>query len=159
MILARFHDGAAMEDAAQRLTRAGVAGVESYSPAPPDGLGYSPLPFVMLGLGVAAAIGAFLMQAYATTIGYRFDIGGRPDLFWPAYLPFSIETGMLTAMLTGLVGFLIAARMPALYDPVDEGSDFATASRDGWFLALPSAARDAAHDILQGAAFVEELPG
>lgn len=158
MILARFHDPAALDAAARRLAAEGVAGVESFGPVPPDAPAARAIPVVMLAAGIAVAAGAFAMQCYATTWGYRIDIGGRPDLFWPAYLPFAIEAGMLAAMLAGFVGFLIAAQMPALHDPVDEGTGFSAVSRDGWFLAVPGAPDEAAHDILRGAASIEALP-
>ena len=157
MILARFHDPAAMDAAARRLAAEGMAGVESFGPAPQDAPAARTIPVVMLASGIVVAAGAFALQCYATTWGYRIDIGGRPDLFWPAYLPFAIEAGMLTAMLAGFVGFLVAAQMPALHDPVDEGAGFAAVSRDGWFLAVPGAPSEAAQDILRGAASIEAI--
>lgn len=157
MILARFHDPDALDAAARRLAAMGVE-AETYGPTAPEAAGHSIVPMLMLGLGLAAFAGTFAMQAYATTNGYRLDVGGRPDLYWPAFLPFSIEAGMLFAMLGGLLGFLVLARMPALYDPVDEGAGFAAASRDAWFLTIAGEPPDAAQVILRRADSVEDLP-
>lgn len=159
MILARFDDAAARDSAARRLAEAGVRTCETFGTAPPPDARRSLVPLLMIAFGIATALAAFAMQAYATTYGYRLDIGGRPDLFWPAYIPFAVEAGFLTAILTGVVGFLIAARMPSLYDPVDDGFAFPSVSRDGWFLSV-AGKHDAApvRALLADAALVEDLP-
>jgi len=90
----------------------------------------------MLIAGLLAALGGFGIQAYATGIAYPIDIGGRPNVFWPSYIPFTLECGLLGAMLAGFFGFLIANRMPTLYEPIDESDEFRRASLDTWFLAL-----------------------
>lgn len=135
MILAGFADRDAMMHAAGRLREGGLS-AETYSPLPPSEDDRSPVPLIMLLCGLLGAFGAFAMQAYATTAGYRIDVGGRPDLFWPAYIPFAFETGVLSAMLSGLIGYLIVNRLPTLYDPIDESDAFRGAMRDGWFVAI-----------------------
>lgn len=159
MILARFDDAVARNNAAGRLAKAGVTNFETFGTVSPPDQRRSLVPLLMIAFGIAAALGAFAMQAYATTYGYRFDIGGRPDLFWPSYIPFAVEAGFLTAILTGVAGFLIAARMPSLYDPVDDGFAFPSVSQDGWFLSVPGN-HDAApvRAMLSDAALVEDLP-
>ena len=114
----------------------------------------------MLGAGLLGAFGSFAMQAYATTYGYPIDVGGRPNLFWPAYVPFAFETGVLFAMLAGFFGYFIAVRLPRLYDPVDESDSFRAAMRDGWFVVIrgDTAAAPALLERLRPA-LVEELEG
>ena len=133
---------------------------ETYSAMPPDEADFSPVPLLMLLFGLLGAFGSFAMQAYATTYGYRLDVGGRPNLFWPAYVPFAFETGVLFAMAAGFVGYFAVNRLPHLYDPVDEGDRFRTASRDGWFVAASGDTSGAAPllERLQPLS-VEELPG
>ena len=135
MILAGFADKDAMLGAARALRAEGLS-AETYSALPPEETGVSPLPVVMLLAGLLGAFGSFAMQAYATTLGYRIDVGGRPNLFWPAYIPFAFETGVLFAMLAGFVGYFVAVRLPLLYDPVDESDTFRAAMRDGWFVLV-----------------------
>ncbi len=157
MILAGFADRDAMLGAARALRDGGLA-AETYSALPPEDTGASPLPLVMLAAGLLGAFGAFAMQAYATTLGYRIDVGGRPNLFWPAYIPFAFETGVLFAMLAGFIGYFAAARLPHLYHPVDESDNFRAAMRDGWFVLISGdtarapALLDRLHPVL-----VEEL--
>lgn len=159
MILARFNDAAARDSTADRLTEAGVTTFETFGTTPPPDARRSLVPLLMIAFGLATALGAFAMQAYATTYGYRFNIGGRPDLFWPSYIPFALEIGFLVAILTGVVGFLIAAQMPSLYDPVDDGFSFPSTSQDGWFLSVPGKhATASTRAMLTHAALVEDLP-
>jgi hypothetical protein len=133
-------------------------------PAPPEGPAHSLLPLAMLLGGVAGAVGAFLLQAYSTTISYPLDVGGRPSFGWPAFVPLAYEFGVLCAVAAGFVAFLIANRMPALYDPIDESEAFRRATRDSYFLAVRSAdgaAIGRARAILAELRprLVEELPG
>jgi hypothetical protein len=141
MILAGFPDRDAMLNAARRLRADGLA-AETYSPMPPDAQDGSPVPLLMLLFGLFGAFGSFAMQAYATTTGYKLDVGGRPDLFWPAYVPFAFETGVLFAIAGGFVSYFVVNRLPHLYDPIDESDAFRAATRDGWFVAIRG---DAAH--------------
>ena len=119
----------------RRLRADGLA-AETYSAMPPDEGDGSPIPLVMLLFGLLGAFGSFAMQAYATTVGYRIDVGGRPNLFWPSYIPFAFETGVLFAIASGFVSYLVANRLPHLYDPVDESDRFRAATRHGWFVAI-----------------------
>jgi hypothetical protein len=149
MILAGFADRHAMLDAARRLRAEGLA-AETYSPMPPDAEDSSPIPLVMLLFGLFGAFGSFAMQAYATTAGYRINVGGRPNLFWPAYVPFAFETGVLFAIAGGFISYLVVNRLPHLYDPIDESEAFRAATRDGWFVAISG-------DTRQGHASLEAL--
>lgn len=159
MILAGFADKDAMLHAASRLREGGLS-AETYSPLPPSDDDISPVPLVMLLSGLLGAFGAFAMQAYATAAGYRIDVGGRPNLFWPAYVPFSFETGVLCAMVTGLVCYLVVNRLPHLYDPIDESDTFRGVMRDGWFVAIrgDTAKAPTMLETLHPT-HVEELPG
>jgi hypothetical protein len=149
MILAAFANRQAMLSAVHRLRSAGLT-AETYSPMPPDATDTSPIPLLMLIFGLIGAFGSFAMQAYATTIGYKLDVGGRPNLFWPSYVPFAFETGVLFAITAGLVGYLAVNRLPHLYDPVDESAAFRAAMRDGWFVTVRG-------DTSRAAALLEEL--
>jgi hypothetical protein len=158
MILAAFADRQAMLSALHQLRDAGLT-AESYSPMPPDTTDSSPVSLLMLMFGLIGAFGSFAMQAYATTIGYKLDVGGRPNLFWPSYVPFAFETGVLFAITAGFVGYLAINRLPRLYDPVDESVVFRAATRDGWFVAVRGGASRAA-TLLEGLhpTSVEDLP-
>lgn len=162
MILGAFASEEALMHAVGVLHNDGFGTVETHTPSPPEAR-HSVLKLVMLIAGLLGAAGGFGLQAYATGLAYPIDIGGRPDVFWPSYIPFTLETGLMAAMVAGFLGFLIVNRMPTLYDPIDESNDFRHASLDAWFLAIrtddPSRAQRAMEllrplDPLR----VEELP-
>jgi hypothetical protein len=142
MILVSFADRDAMVHAFRTLRDAGLA-AETYSPMPPDEADRSPIPLLMLLFGLLGAFGSFAMQAYATTLGYKLDVGGRPNLAWPSYVPFAFETGVLFAIGAGFLAYFAINRLPHLYDPVDEGAGFDAATRDGWFVAIRGDTRKA----------------
>lgn len=149
MILATFPTEPALMHAVEQL-RAGHTGeVEIYTPTEPEpSEGGSCMPLVILVCGVAGAILAFLMQAYADAINYPLNIGGRPDMSWPAYIPTTFELGVLAAMLGGFFGYMIVNRLPRLYEPIDESEAIRAASRNGYVVAVREPDRDRTHAIL-----------
>ena len=120
-ILVEFDGQAALEEALARLAGAGIAGVETYTPMPPENQPHrSLLPWCMFVAGVLGFAGVFAVMTYADVHAYPLNIGGRPEFAWPTFVPIAFELGVLCAMLTGFIGYFIACRMPQLYDPVDE---------------------------------------
>jgi hypothetical protein len=139
MIVAGFATQQALERAVAAMRPERLC-IETYTPGEMEKAGadstVSPLPLVMAAAGVAAGVGMFLLQSYADVFAYPVNVGGRPDFSWPAFIVNAFEVGVLCAMLTGLFGYFVLNRMPALYDPVDECDGMREASRDGWFLAV-----------------------
>jgi Protein of unknown function (DUF3341) len=168
MIVARFATEAGMMDAAADIRRSDPGGVEIYMAMEPresqgpgghghggpgrggqdTGQGGSILPAVMLCGGLAGGLGGFLMQAYATTISYPQNIGGRPDLSWPSYIPVTFELAVLGAVVAGMAGYIILAGMLRLYDPVDEASFMRTAMLGGYVLVARPADSARARQVL-----------
>jgi hypothetical protein len=135
-ILAEFADAGTLQSAATRLREARLGAVETHSPLPLKDEAGSVLPLVILIAGIAGAAATFALQWYATSVSYPVNIGGRSAFSWPAFVPMAYEFGVLSAVAAGFFGFLIACRLPALYDPIDEVEGFRRASRDGFFLAV-----------------------
>ena len=92
----------------------------------------------MMGLPPVLGLVTSIVSAPITALLGRNPvlIGGRPNFFWTSYAVYAFECGVLAATMTGFVGFLIACRMPALYEPEDECDALRDATRDGWFLLL-----------------------
>jgi hypothetical protein len=125
MIVAGFSGPDSLQHAARTLRHAGVQ-VETRTPValPDDEDGASRIPLLVLAAGMLGAVGAFGLQCYGAMVSYPLLIGGRPQFFWTSYIVFAFESG----------AFLIANRLPRLYEPSDEVDALRAATRDGWFL-------------------------
>ncbi|MFT9453089.1 DUF3341 domain-containing protein [Komagataeibacter saccharivorans] len=149
MIIAAFATEATLNDAATTLRREGACVVETYTGTQAgDNGGGSILPVLMLGGGVAGGMGGFGMQVYATTISYPLDVGGRPNLSWPSYIPATFELAVLGAVLAGIIGYFVTARLPRLYDPVDESAAMRDVMKGAHVLVVRSGDRARARQML-----------
>jgi hypothetical protein len=149
-LLLAFASEPELRAALARLRGASLGEIETYTPKPLDA-GTSIMPSLVLAGGVLGAVASFCLQSYATTIAYPLNIGGRPDLSWPSFLPIAFENGVLVAILAGFVGYLAVNRMPRLYDPVDECTSLRRAMRDHWCLAISTAQPERVRALLHDA--------
>ncbi|MBV8092301.1 MAG: DUF3341 domain-containing protein [Acetobacteraceae bacterium] len=133
--LAAFASEGELKQAAGEL-RAQEFPVETYTPKPLEEAPSSPVPIVIFIAGMVGLIGGFVAQTYANTWSWPLNAGGRPPISWPSYIVIAFELGILFAVCAGFFGFLIACRMPRLYEKVDECPAFRSASRDGWLLTV-----------------------
>lgn len=161
-LLAKFDTPEELVAAAKRVAAEGYTVFDAYSPYPIEELPHamklksSPLPFVIFGGGLLGAIGGFAMQTYAQVIDYPYNIGGRPDFSWPAYIPISFELTILLAALAGILGLFFFARFPQPYHPVFNSEDFnAHGSQDAFYLDIES--RDPRFSLGETTLFLREL--
>jgi Protein of unknown function (DUF3341) len=154
-LVAAFTSESDLTAAVEHCTRQGWPAIDTYSPLPVPGTrAFSPLPALMFVAGLLGFIAFFLLMTYADVRAFPHNIGGRPPFSWPAYIPIAFELGMLCAMLTGFIGFLVLARLPRLYQPVDELRMSRQALNDRWLLRLEL---DKKHDALKARALLDTL--
>lgn len=158
-LLIAFPNQEALIAALGPLRSANLGEIETYTPKP-LGEGHSPLPVLILLAGVGGAVATFCLESYAFVWAYPIDIGGRPPFSWPAFIPIAFELGVLAAIATGFFGFLIATRMPSLYEPVDEVPVMRHAMRDLWCVAVRTELPERVRALLRyhTPAAVQELP-
>ena len=160
-LLAEFHTPAGVVDAAHRVREAGYTKVDAYSPYPIEELiealhiGRSRLPRIVLGAGIAGALGGWALQYWASVIEYPMNIGGRPFYSWPAFVVPAFETTILFAAGAAVVGMLALNGLPEPYHPVFNAPNFALATRDRFFICIE--AEDPRFDRAQTMKFLQGL--
>jgi len=162
-LMAEFKEPAALVEAARQAREAGYHRLDGYSPFPIEelaealGLHHSRLPLLVLGGGIAGAVGGYGLQYWASVIEYPLNVGGRPYHSWPAFIPPTFETTILVAALTAVLGMLALNGLPEPYHPVFNVPSFALASKDHFFLCIEAA--DPRFDPEETRRFLEGLEG
>jgi hypothetical protein len=131
--------------AAHRAREAGWRRLDAYAPYPLEGLAEavgqhgSRLPWIVLGGGLAGCAAGFALQVWVSAVAYPMNVGGRPLLSWPSFIPVTFEMTVLVAAFSAVLGMLALAGLPMPYHPVFNVDRFARASRDRYFLVLEAA--------------------
>lgn len=158
-MLAEFGDPGALVAAARRAREAGLRNLDAHTPFLvedlADALGLPPGPplrKLMLAAGLAGAALAYGLCWYAAVIDYPFQVGGRPQHAWQAFLVLAFEGGLLAAAVAGAVGVFVGAGLPRLHHPVFAAEGFERASQDRFFLSVadPDADLDRLRAVLGG---------
>ncbi|MCI0354719.1 MAG: DUF3341 domain-containing protein [Acidobacteria bacterium] len=161
-LLAEFDSPTAVVAAARRAHEAGYRKMDAYSPFPIEdlteaiGFRHSRLPLVVLIGALLGAAGGFGLQYWVSVIEYPLNVGGKPFLSWPSFIPVTFETTVLVAALFAVLGMLALNGLPMPYHPVFNVPEFALASKDKFFLCLEAA--DPQFDPEASRKFLESLP-
>jgi Protein of unknown function (DUF3341) len=164
----RLHGLMAEFDSVEDLVRAteqayaqGYRAMDAYSPFPveelSEALGFrtKAVPLLALAGGLTGVVTGFGMQAGIHAVLLPINVGGRPLVSWPAFIPVTFEMGVLFSALFTLVGLLVLNGLPEPYHPVFHVPAFGRATRDRFFLCIE--ARDARFDVLQTRLFLQGL--
>lgn len=160
-MLAEFESPEAIERAVETLRALGYARMEAYTPHPMPqleaklGIPRSWTPRVVLAGGAFGAVFAFLVQYWLNGVDYPLNVGGRPLLSAPAFIPITFETTVLFASLTAFVTWLVVSRLPTLDDPILAVAGFTSVSIDRFWLAIsasdPAFDPERSAELLRGA--------
>ena len=144
-LLAEFADKEEIIQATQRAYAEGYRRLDAYSPYPiadlPVALGQTnnSVPFITLIGGMIGGLGAFFMEWWAMAVAYPINVGGRPFVSWPSFIPVTFELTVLCAALSAVIGMLALNHLPEPYHPVFNAPEFKRASQDRFFLCIEAA--------------------
>jgi hypothetical protein len=162
-VMAEFESATDLVAAANRTREAGYVDVDAYSPIPIEELHHAigfkstKLPLLVLIGGLLGASGGFSLEYWVSAIAYPLNVGGKPLVSWPMFIPVTFECGILGAALTCVVGMFALNKLPMPYHPVFNVPRFALASRNRFFLCIE--ATDRQFNLDQVRAFLENIGG
>ena len=141
-LLARFDSPEALTAAVERFKSEGYGKLDAFSPFP--------LPEVteliggrtsMIGWIAAsfALLGGALTYAtihWSSAIDYPLNVGGRPLVSWPAFVPVVLVAAALWSGLATLIGMLWLCGLPRWHHPLFDRKQFDRATYDKFFLLV-----------------------
>jgi hypothetical protein len=142
-LVAEFSEGAQLLAAVRKVQAAQLSvEIEAYSPCPVEGLAEALstrrewLAEWMLGGGLVGGCATFAMEWYSAVYAYPVNVGGRPLLSWPAFVPPALEVTLLCAAGCGVVAWLMASGLPRFHHPLFALPEFDAASNNRFFLVV-----------------------
>lgn len=172
-MIAQFDSPEALMAAAEKTRDAGYKNIDAYSSFPIEGmveaLGQKKtrLPRLILVMGMMGTLTGLGLQSWTMASdlgikigpymfsGYPLNIGGRPLLSIPQFIPVTFEMTVLFAALTAVFGTIILNKLPMPYHPLFNSQRFSNASTDKFFLCIE--ARDPKYDTASTRMFLENL--
>jgi hypothetical protein len=160
-MMAEFDSPSAVVAAARRTYEAGYRRINAYSPFPieelSEAIGFHRdyVALCTLICGILGAAGGFMLQYWTAAFAYPINVGGRPLLSMPAFIPITFESTVLLAAFGAFIGNLLMNRLPQPYHPSFNVPGFARASQDRFFLCVKS--DDPKYDEAGTRAFLEGL--
>jgi len=159
-LMAEFDNPTSLVAATRQAREAGYRKMDAYSPFPIEELSEvlhhkDRLPLLVLIGGVVGGASGFLFQCWTSAIDYPMNIGGRPMISWPSFIPVTFEMTILVASFVAVLGMLGLNGLPMPYHPVFNVPRFEYASRNRFFLCIESS--DPLFDKAATGAFLESL--
>jgi Protein of unknown function (DUF3341) len=141
-LLAEYKSPEALIEAAQKTYARGYRRIDAFSPFPVEGLAeaigfhHNRMPLIVLFGGILGGTGAFFMMWFSAVLNYPLNVGGRPLLSWPAFVPITFELTILGGALAAIFGMLSLNGLPMPHHPLFYVPDFSRASRSRFFLCI-----------------------
>lgn len=160
-LMAEFETPGELLAAVRRTKEAGFKKFDAYTPFPIHELDDAMdlhdnrvALFTLIG-GLIGCIGGFSLASWVEAVALPLNIGGRPFISAPMYIPITFECTVLIGGLTAAISMIMMNGMPSPYHPVFNVERFADASRSKFFLCIES--DDPKFDRHATASFLESL--
>lgn len=150
-LLAEYDSPKSIYHACENIRDAGFKRFDSYTPFAVHGLdkamglGPSYLPWLVLCAGITGAFLAMSFMIWTSAYDYPLNIGGKPFLSIPAFIPVTFEVTVLFSGLTAVFGMFFLNKMPTYYDPLFSIDHFAKVTDDTFFVMIE--AKDRLFDL------------
>lgn len=141
-ILAEYESAHDIYEACKKVRDAGYKNWDACSPFPVHGLDKamglpaSRLPWAVLIAGLSGGILSTILMLWVSAIDYPLNIGGKPMLSIPAFVPVAFECTILFAALTAVFGMFFINRMPTLHHPLFNSERFNRVTDDRFFIVV-----------------------
>ena len=160
-LIAEFGDPDLLKEAATKAYAIGYRNLEAYTPFPVDGLSeaigfrHDGVRWITLVGGIVGAVSGLLLEYYVCVIAYPLNIGGRPLVSWPAWIPVAFECTILFAAFAAVLGMFILNKLPQPYHPIFNAENFQLATRNRFFLCIE--AKDTLFNLKDTRDFLQQL--
>ena len=163
-LMAEFETAGDLVAAARKTREAGFKKFDAYSPFPihelDDAMDLHDNRVSLCTLigGLIGCCTGFGLCSWVEAVALPLNIGGRPYISAPMYIPITFELTILFGGLTAAISMFIMNGLPSPYHSVFNVERFTDASRDKFFLCIES--EDPNFDRELTADFLESLrPG
>ncbi len=159
--MAEFDTPTELVEAANKVRLAGYTKTDAFSPFPLHeidealGIRRSILPLLVFAGGITGLLSGVALQVFVHYIDYPLNIGGRPYISIPSFVPPAYELTILLAGFTAVFGMLFLNGLPRPYHPVFNVPRFALATREKFFLLIEAADPKYSYDEVRS--FMESL--
>ncbi len=113
-----FDDPEMLLKAGNKARERGFENLDAYMPYPVHGINEalgikrSWIPWATLAAGISGGSLAFLFMSWTSAVDWPLNVGGKPFISWPAFVPITFECTVLFAGLTTMVSLWAACRLP-----------------------------------------------
>lgn len=117
-VVAIFDDPQALLSAGKKARERGFKNLDAFLPYPVHGInealgiGRSWVPWATLAAGISGGSLGFLFMAWTSAVDWPLNVGGKPFISWPAFIPITFECTVLFAGLATMLALWTACRLP-----------------------------------------------
>jgi hypothetical protein len=117
-VLALFKEPAYLKQAAEKIRKLSITKTEAYTPFAVHGLEKamgikkSRISVVTLVMGLAGCALGFFFQVWTSAVDWPINVGGKPLISWPAFIPITFETTILIGGVVTTLALYAICRLP-----------------------------------------------